>query len=279
MADIFDELIGSGAPPQELVSVLRRQRALGQIGALSGDKNIARMGGATYDDSMKQATDLRDRRDSSAARQAQQQLAMQQQEMASADRKSQRDYQYTALKQAGDIAREQMDNAREIAGLKGAAKPPSDGDKKARLLGSEMLGAEAQLRKVGGNDSAPSGWDSALDSNPLTRGMTSESYRQQQAAAERWASNLLYLKSGAAAGADEVRKTVVQYTPQRGDTEAVLKQKAQARKEQMDAVGGIYGMDVPDFDVADTSTQSPALPQAAVSRAAPNKVKKWGDLP
>jgi hypothetical protein len=121
MADIFDELIGGGAPPQELVSVLRRQRALGQIGALSGDKNIARMGGATYDDSMKQATDIRDRRDSSAARQAQQQLAMQQQEMASADRKSQRDYQYTALKQAGDIARQQMANARDIAGLKNAA--------------------------------------------------------------------------------------------------------------------------------------------------------------
>jgi hypothetical protein len=279
MADIFDELIGGGAPPQELVSVLRRQRALGQIGALSGDKNIARMGGATYDDSMKQATDIRDRRDSSAARQAQQQLAMQQQEMASADRKSQRDYQYTALKQAGDIARAQMDNAREIAGLKGAAKPPSDGDKKARLLGSEMFGAEAQLRSVGGNDAAPSGWDSALDSNPLTRGMTGESYRQQQAAAERWASNLLYIKSGAAAGADEIRKTAIQYTPQRGDTDAVIKQKAQARKEQMDAIGGIYGMEVPDFDAADTAPQSPALPQAAVSRAAPNKVKKWGDLP
>jgi hypothetical protein len=105
--------------------------------------------------------------------------------------------------------------------------------------------------------------------------MTSDPYRQQQAAAERWASNLLYLKSGAAAGADEIRKTAIQYTPQRGDGPDVIKQKAQARKEQMEAVGGIYGMEVPDFD-APTDPSAPAAPSAP--RAAPNKVKNWDDL-
>jgi hypothetical protein len=140
MADIFDELIGGGAPPQELVAALRRQRALGQIGALSGDKNIARMGGATYDDSMKQATDIRDRRDQSAARAEQQKFAMQQQEMASADRKSQRDYQYTALKQAGDLARQQMANMRDIAGLKQAAGggTPFQKERERKLAGESV---------------------------------------------------------------------------------------------------------------------------------------------
>jgi hypothetical protein len=122
MADIFDELLGpNGAPPDQLIAALRRSRNVGRVGALSGDKNIARLGGAEYDDSIKQAQDLRDRRDREAARKAQQDFAMQQQEMASGDRKAQRDYQYAALKQAGDLARSNQANAREIAGLKQAA--------------------------------------------------------------------------------------------------------------------------------------------------------------
>lgn len=185
MADIFDELIGGGAPPQELVSALRRQRALGQIGALSGDKNIARMGGATYDDSMKQATDIRDRRDSAAARQAQQQFAMQQQEMASADRKSQREYQYAALKQAGEIARANQANAREIAGLKQAAGggSPFQKERERKLAGesvewdttgkvqadaarSDISGAIAELEKDKGIGDS---WLSALPGDEWIR--------------------------------------------------------------------------------------------------------------
>ncbi len=122
MADIFDELLGpNGAPPQEIIAALRRQRSMGQLGALSGDKNIARLGGNVYDDSMKSATDIRDRRDREAARAEQREFARQQQEMASADRKAQRDYQYAALKQAGELAAANRANMREIAGLKAAA--------------------------------------------------------------------------------------------------------------------------------------------------------------
>jgi len=148
MADIFDELIGSGAPPQELVAALRRQRGLGQLGALSGDKNIARLGGSVYDDSMKSATDLRDRRDREAARKAQQDFAMQQQEMASADRKAQRDYQYAALKQAGEIAAQNRANAREIAGLKQSASlTPFDKEYQRKSAG-EAVDWDTQGRPV-----------------------------------------------------------------------------------------------------------------------------------
>ncbi len=122
MADIFDELLGpNGAPPQELIAALRRQRALGQVGALSGDKNISRLGGSMHDDALKAATEVRDRRDRDAARKAQQEFAMQQQQMASDDRKAQREYQYAALKQAGEIAAANRANARDIAGLKQSA--------------------------------------------------------------------------------------------------------------------------------------------------------------
>ena len=142
MADIFDELLGpAGAPPQELIAALRRQRGLGQIGALSGDKNIARLGGSVYDDSLKQAEGVRDRRDASAARKAQQDFAMQQQQMASADRKAQRDYQYAALRQAGEIARANQANARDIAGLRrstGAGLSPFDKEYQRKLAGESV---------------------------------------------------------------------------------------------------------------------------------------------
>lgn len=119
MADIFDELIGpAGASPQDLISALRRQRNLGQIGALSGDKNIARLGGAQYDDSIKQATGIRDRRDRASAQAEQRALMQQQYAEANADRDAQREYQYAALKQAGQLSREQTRNALEVAGLR-----------------------------------------------------------------------------------------------------------------------------------------------------------------
>lgn len=141
MADIFDELLGpAGAPPDQLIAALRRSRNVGRVGALSGDKNIARLGGAEYDDSVKQAQDLRDRRDREAARAAQQDFAMQQQETASADRKAQRDYQYAALKQARDLAEKQLANAREIAGLRQAAAGGSPFQKqRERKLADESV--------------------------------------------------------------------------------------------------------------------------------------------
>ncbi len=141
MADIFDELIGpAGAAPADLIAALRRQRNIGRVGALSGDKNIARMGGAEYDDSVKQATDIRDRRDTAAARKQQQDFAAQQQAAAGADRKAQRDYQYAALKQAGEIARSNQSNAREIAGLRQAAQGGSPFQKeRERKLAQESV--------------------------------------------------------------------------------------------------------------------------------------------
>lgn len=118
MADIFDELLGEGAPAPELIAALRRQRSLGQIGALSGDKNIARLGGAQYEDSMKQATGLRDRRDTQAARDFQHKHLAAQQASLDADRAADRDYRDRALRQARELAEAQNRNALEVAGLR-----------------------------------------------------------------------------------------------------------------------------------------------------------------
>ncbi len=149
MADIFDELIGSGAPPQELVAALRRQRSLGQIGALSGDKNISRLGGNLYDDSVRQATDVRDRRDRDSAREEQRAFARQQQEMASADRKAQRDYQYAALKQAGELAAAQNRNAMDIARLRESGDSSSASAQAKKTRDQQLNKLEAALRTSG----------------------------------------------------------------------------------------------------------------------------------
>ncbi len=149
MADIFDELVGSGAPPQELVAALRRQRALGQLGALSGDKNISRLGGSVYDDSMKSAVDLRDRRDRETSRAENQAFQRWQQNQADLNRKEQRDFQYASLRQARELAEAQMRNAREIAGLQAAARGAASGAQAQKTRDQQLNKFEAALRTSG----------------------------------------------------------------------------------------------------------------------------------
>ncbi len=150
MADIFDELLGpAGAPPQELVAALRRQRSLGQIGALSGDKNIARLGGTLYDDSVKSAGDIRDRRDRETARAENQAFQRWQQNQADVQRKEQRDYQYAALKQARELAEAQMQNQYDIAGLQAAARGNAAGAQAQKARDQQLNKLEAALRTSG----------------------------------------------------------------------------------------------------------------------------------
>ncbi len=120
--DIFDELIGpAGAAPADLIAALRRQRNLGRVGALSGDKNIARLGGVEYDDSMKQATDVRERRDRSAARADEMAYRNAQAAALEGERGANREFRNSQLKQARELAEAQMKNQREIAGLRQSA--------------------------------------------------------------------------------------------------------------------------------------------------------------
>jgi len=109
-----------------------------------------------------------------------------------------------------------------------------------------MLDAEGQYNAATGTDTSGL-LDSALNSNAMTRVFTSEDYRKHEAAGMRWAQNFLYLKSGASAPAEEVRKTMVQYLPQPGDTGAVIKQKAEARSQAMNNVAGANNLPPPNL--------------------------------
>ena len=121
MADIFEELLGQGGDASALINALRKQRDIGTVGALSGNKQIAALGGQLANQSVAQATGLRESRDLSEAKAAQRELSKWQQEQAAADRKAQRDYQYAALAQARALQEAQMANARDIAGMRAGA--------------------------------------------------------------------------------------------------------------------------------------------------------------
>lgn len=123
MADIFDELVTGEAPPEDLVRALRRQKTVGTIGALSGDRRIAGVGGAEAASALQQAEGLRDTRERKQARADQQAFARWQQQQAATDRAAQRDYQYAALKQAREIAAAQQQTMRDVAGLRAAGNP------------------------------------------------------------------------------------------------------------------------------------------------------------
>lgn len=122
MADVFDELVGSGASPEDLVAQLRRQRMVGQIGSLSGDKRIAALGGSEAQTAMATAGDLRDRADKSKSREDSQAFAKWQQEQAMQGRKDQLGFQRESLAQARALAEQNMANQRGIAGLRNAAR-------------------------------------------------------------------------------------------------------------------------------------------------------------
>lgn len=162
MADIFDELLGpNGAPPAELIAALRRQRTLGQVGALSGDKSVARLGGGLYDDSVKQAQDLRDRRDRTTARNEEMAYRNSQAAALEGERKADREYRDRALKQARELAEAQNRNALEIAGLRGSAGGIAA--KKARDQQLNKLEAAFRTSGLGNVWSAVSGAKEVVD--------------------------------------------------------------------------------------------------------------------
>jgi Ni/Co efflux regulator RcnB len=123
---------------------------------------------------------------------------------------------------------------------------PTEYDKKAKLLYNEMVDAEGQYRQATGADTS-SAWNAALNSNPVSRIFTSEDYRKHEASGMRWAQNFLYLKSGASAPAEEVRKAFVQYLPQPGDGDEVIDQKRVAREQAMDSVAEANSLPLADF--------------------------------
>ena len=146
----------------------------------------------------------------------------------------------------------------KLAPIPGAKEAPAtEGDKKNRVLVSGMVDAERQIGALKGGDS------SNLQGNvagliPIVGGyLQPDSVKQYNAAAERWAANYLYVKSGATAGKDEVSTTVRQFFPQPGDSPDVVRQKNESRANELKNMGSTYA----------PNAQLPTKPQSFASEA------------
>lgn len=125
----------------------------------------------------------------------------------------------------------------------GAAKRTQQ-EATATLLYGEMRDAAKQLDETSGSDTASIG-NAVLGSIPGGSAIQGQDFKKYEAAGLRWAQNFLYLKSGASAPAEEVRKTFIQYLPQPGDGQTVKDQKAIARQQAEENVASANGLPAP----------------------------------
>jgi hypothetical protein len=130
-------------------------------------------------------------------------------------------------------------------------KPPSESDKKVADLYLDVVDAEKTVRALtaAGTTDTSSRTQAILGSGPArwigVDSFQSDKFRKYEAAGQRWAANLLYIKSGATANTDEVRSTWKQYFPQPGEGAGVATQKAEARKQAIANVAKVYGLKNP----------------------------------
>lgn len=137
-------------------------------------------------------------------------------------------------------------------------KPPTEGDKRARVMYFSMKNAEKQLEKVTSSDTSDLG-QAILGKTAAGKVLQSDDFKRYEAGGLRWAANLLYLKSGATATPEEIRSTWLQFFPQPGDGPSVKAQKNEARQQEMSAINDTYTFEkgaqtsVPTNDVVDWS--------------------------
>lgn len=121
------------------------------------------------------------------------------------------------------------------AGAKGEANKPTEGQVRASLLAQGMRDAEQELFNL--NPSSVIGRGSGF----VPEAFKSGDRKRYESAAKRWAANLLYIKSGAQAGQDEINSTWQQFFPVPGDTQAEIQQKNRARLQELGAVSTMLG--------------------------------------
>lgn len=121
------------------------------------------------------------------------------------------------------------------------AKAPTEGDKKASVLIQGMADSERELAKITSTNTADV-VQGAVGAIPLIgKAMQADEFKQYKAAAERWAANYLYLKSGAQAGQQEIQSTVQQFFPQPGEGAEVAEMKKRQRDQEMASITSVYG--------------------------------------
>ena len=133
-------------------------------------------------------------------------------------------------------------------------KPMTEADKRNAVLYNSMLDSENTLKGLSGADTS-SRIERALGAVGLPS-LQSDDYKKYEAAGLRWTANNLYLKSGANAPDEEVRKAWVQYFPQPGDGPDVIAQKTAARQNELAAIHANMAPQMAGFNSHPASIQS-----------------------
>ena len=122
-----------------------------------------------------------------------------------------------------------------VAGAGGKPVKPSEGQIRSSLLAKGMRDAEQELFNL-----SPSSviWRGG---GFVPEAFKSGDRKRYESAAKRWAANLLYIKSGAQAGQDEINSTWQQFFPVPGDSQEEIAQKNRARIQELEAVSGMLG--------------------------------------
>lgn len=121
------------------------------------------------------------------------------------------------------------------AGAGGKQVKPSEGQIRSSLLAKGMRDAEQELFNL--SPSSVIGRGAGF----VPEAFKSGDRKRYESAAKRWAANLLYIKSGAQAGQDEINSTWQQFFPVPGDSQEEIAQKNRARIQELEAVSGMLG--------------------------------------
>lgn len=173
----------------------------------------------------------------------------------------------------GAVAQPVMGPSGQIIKQQGAGHL-TEGEGKGTAFLGQMTAASDQIAKIEKGGFNPSSWlgqaQTALAggvTNPLAPS-AAQQYRQSQ---EQWAEAYLRIKTGAAATKDEVRGNVRTFFPQPGDSNAVVQQKAEMRKQAENDVRFIAGRGAPQLDAQRGAAQQPAGAKAVDIDALLNK--------
>jgi hypothetical protein len=265
--DLIAALIGGrvgGMDRQKaLVDLLRKRSSLGTVAQLSGDSVLAPLGQQMQREVGQQTSQLQGvaqgERDAEIARAREARVAADQQTSFGLQRAAQ------------DLTRrgQDMGFAQSLAQMEAAKIPkpkaPTEGQLGARGYLSRMQEAEKLLGEKGPSTKDYVAFESLLGSGPLrgallNKAMSGEGQKYYQAASD-WVRAKLRKESGAVIGPEEMLQEIRTYFPMPGDTNEVISQKAQARRQAEYQMGMMGGMEIEN---PGTASQAGGLQPGAV---------------
>lgn len=113
-------------------------------------------------------------------------------------------------------------------------KPPTEQEAKAAFYAQNMLAASDVLEKMESSGFDPTSAASQVKTSlagGITNPMAGKDAQKARQAQNQWAEQMLRMQTGAAATADEIRRTVATYFPTIGDTKDAVDQKRMMRKQ------------------------------------------------